>query len=211
MPASLSAARCVFERFQIACSKTMPCSSGRRPLIEAHAARASTSCSTRAAHTAPDRPRRQVGRGCGQPARSHSAPGRPRHARARLPSSGVANSAAAATWSSDNAPASAASSAGRLRSAPPVTVMRTAERWSLPESCASHARSTSTPRHANHHRRRPRARARDPCLDPCLLRDRARPAHADAPHDAAHAELINRQFQGGEHTFEHTLADTRTC
>ena len=53
--------------------------------------------------------------------------------------SGVANSAAAATWSSVSAPVlSAWSSAGRLRSALLVRVIRAAVRWSLLETCASH-------------------------------------------------------------------------
>ena len=52
---------------------------------------------------------------------------------------GVANWAAAATWSSVRLPVLRAwSSAGSWRSASPVRVMRTAVRWSLLEICASH-------------------------------------------------------------------------
>ncbi|MDP9258802.1 MAG: hypothetical protein M3Q31_19950, partial [Actinomycetota bacterium] len=52
---------------------------------------------------------------------------------------GVAYSVAAATWSRVSAPVlSAWSSAGRLRSALLVRVMRAAVRWSLLQICASH-------------------------------------------------------------------------
>ena len=97
VPSCLSAARWVVAMFQIACSNASPARAAADRRRRARDARASRSCSTPAARTTPRRPRRRAGRACGRPARSSSAPSRRQPARAPHPSSGVANSAAAAT------------------------------------------------------------------------------------------------------------------
>ena len=109
---------------------------------------------------------------------------------------GVANLAAAATWSSVSAPVLRAwSSAGRLRSASLVCVMRVALRWSLLEICASHCALEEQPAELpitvvvglTHDLREPLGEAR------LLLADRA---HLAAACFATPLErLVNRPLQ----------------
>ena len=116
--------------------------------------------------------------------------------------SGVANSAAAATWSSVSAPVlSAWSSAGRLRSALLVRVICAALRWSLLRDLREPLRARRAAR------RLPIAVViglahdlRDALLDPrLLLADRAQLAPARLATTLP--RLIDRPIQRGEHTF----------
>jgi hypothetical protein len=81
---------------------------------------------------------------------------------------GVAYSAAAATWSRLSAPVLRAwSSAGRLRNATLVRVIRSALRWSLLETCASHCALDEHPAA----RQSPSSSAsRTICVTRCLMR-----------------------------------------
>ncbi len=139
MPASLSDARCALAMSQIACSNAAPCSSGSRPLIESsRRPRVQTMLSARRAYSAWSSA--TTGGTILRAASAISLGGLPIASRAsRASLSAVANSAAAATWSSVNEPTpSARSSAGSSRSAALVRVIRTAVRWSLREICANH-------------------------------------------------------------------------